>query len=182
MLQASLVLSLQICTYLVWGIIAMPGNNIERRVILWSNEEKSLIFTDDCKVLDTVFKPSNWSQKISIIRKLLITRLHLVGCHQDIFLPWICQAICTNGAQIRQNKMVIVNLQDISKMRTLAFMRTDWLNVSHPLEGPSTPTLNLMPCWMTQISLGLTFILQHQNSQQLSVNSCQSIIYRVNNQ
>ena len=47
--------------YFVRRVIAVPRHYIERRVILRSGEQKSLIFADNSKLLIKVLKPSNWS-------------------------------------------------------------------------------------------------------------------------
>ena len=79
-----------------------------------------------------------------------------------VWRPWIGKSVCSNWSQVGKDKMVVVNLwwNVFMPVWVESFqIHTLWSSTSrmYPLVGPSTATLNLMPCWITHISFGSTW-------------------------
>lgn len=70
----------------------MPGNDVKRTVLSLIGEEFALEFVNDCPLFLCVFVPSNRSLEVS----------------------WVGKAIGSDGAQIRNHEMTLIDFAQIS--------------------------------------------------------------------
>lgn len=102
----------------VRNVIAVPSDDIERTVLLDGLEEMAAVLVDDFVLDVNVFEPGRRCFEIPRIGQSVCTCLLIQGYsswHVEI------QSNYTDGPQIRECEMSVVNLENVAAGRTVNF-------------------------------------------------------------